>query len=49
MLFDLSVDPGERSDLAARRPELVVALKKLLAAWEADVDRGRETSLRPTH
>ena len=41
LLFDLSVDPGERTDLAARRPDLVVTLKRLLADWEADVDQGR--------
>ena len=40
LLFDLSVDAGERTDLAARRPDLVAALKRLLADWEADVDRG---------
>jgi hypothetical protein len=40
LLFDLSVDPGERTDLAARRPDLVAALKRLLADWEAEVDQG---------
>ena len=40
LLFDLSVDPGERTDLAARRPDLVATLKQLLADWEADVDQG---------
>jgi arylsulfatase A-like enzyme len=40
LLFDLSVDPGERTDLAARRPDLVATLKRLLADWEADVDQG---------
>ena len=40
LLFDLSVDPGERTDLAARRPDLVAMLKRLLADWEADVDPG---------
>ena len=39
LLFDLRVDPGERTDLAARRPDLVAALKQLLAEWEADVDQ----------
>jgi arylsulfatase A len=37
LLFDLSVDPGERTDLAALRPDLVARLKHLLADWEADV------------
>jgi arylsulfatase A-like enzyme len=40
LLFDLSLDPGERTDLAARRPDLVATLKRLLADWEADVDQG---------
>jgi arylsulfatase A-like enzyme len=39
LLFDLAQDPGERRDLAAERPELVVRLKALLADWEKDVDR----------
>lgn len=38
-LFDLPSDPGERNDLAARHPELVVSLKNLLADWEKDVDQ----------
>jgi len=37
LLFDLGDDPGERMDLAARHPELVVMLKRLLAEWERDV------------
>jgi arylsulfatase A-like enzyme len=40
LLFDLSVDPGEQTDLAARRPDLIATLKHLLAEWEADVDQG---------
>lgn len=39
LLFDLGDDPGERIDLAARHPELVVMLKRLLAEWERDVDQ----------
>jgi arylsulfatase A len=37
LLFDLAVDPGERTDLAGRRPDLVASLKAMVAAWEADV------------
>ncbi len=37
LLFDLDVDPGERTDLAAHRPDLVIKLQRLLADWEADV------------
>ena len=40
LLFDLGADPGERTDLAARRPDLVATLKRFLAEWEADVDQG---------
>jgi arylsulfatase A-like enzyme len=40
LLFDLGVDPGERTDLAGRRPDLVATLERLLADWEADVDQG---------
>jgi arylsulfatase A-like enzyme len=39
LLFDLRVDPGERTDLAAQRPDIVTRLKPLLADWEADVDQ----------
>jgi arylsulfatase A-like enzyme len=39
LLFDLRVDPGERTDLAARRPDLVATLRRFLADWEADVDQ----------
>jgi arylsulfatase A-like enzyme len=39
LLFDLGNDPGERVDLAARHPEQVVMLKRLLAEWEGDVDQ----------
>jgi arylsulfatase A-like enzyme len=39
LLFDLSADPGERTDLAASRPDLVASLKRLMADWEAEVDK----------
>ena len=39
LLFDLGADPGERNDLAARRPDVVTTLKRLLADWETDVDQ----------
>jgi arylsulfatase A-like enzyme len=39
LLFDLNDDPGERHDLAAQHPDLVVKLKSLLAVWEKDVDQ----------
>lgn len=38
MLFDLDADPGERTDLAAQHPDIVVRLKQSIAAWEKDVD-----------
>jgi arylsulfatase A-like enzyme len=39
MLFDLGADPGERTDLAARHPDMVVSLQRLFNAWEADVGK----------
>jgi arylsulfatase A-like enzyme len=39
LLFDLQADPGERTDLTARHPQLVVTLKNLLADWKKDVDQ----------
>jgi arylsulfatase A-like enzyme len=37
LLFDVTRDPGERDDLAARHPERVRRLKGMLDAWEKDV------------
>src|SRR5262249_14321920 len=37
-LYDLRNDPGERDDLAARRPEKVRELHALLRAWRKSVD-----------
>lgn len=39
LLFDLRSDPGERTDLAARHAQRVRALRRLLFAWEKQVDR----------
>jgi len=39
LLFDLETDAGERHDLAAQRPDLVLKLRALLAGWERDVDQ----------
>jgi hypothetical protein len=38
LLFDLKKDSGERNDLAAQHPELVLKLKRRLAEWEHEVD-----------
>ncbi len=38
LLFDLSVDPGERTDLVGQHPDVAASLKRLVAAWEANVD-----------
>jgi arylsulfatase A-like enzyme len=38
LLFDVRKDPGEREDLAARRPDVVAMLRRLLLKWEAEVD-----------
>src|SRR5262249_47132836 len=37
LLFDLSNDPGERHDLAAQHPEIIVRLKADLSKWEQAV------------
>ncbi|HEX7281868.1 MAG TPA: hypothetical protein VF239_07415, partial [Vicinamibacterales bacterium] len=37
-LFDVTRDPGERTDHFARRPEVVDRLRRLLDEWERDVD-----------
>lgn len=44
MLFDLDADPGETTDLAARRPAEVVRLLAGLAAWEHGVIEPRWTT-----
>ena len=36
-LFDLAADPGERTDLAASRPDEVRALSEILERWDASV------------
>jgi arylsulfatase A-like enzyme len=36
-LYDLAADPGETTDLAAREPERVAALRARLAAWREEV------------
>jgi arylsulfatase A-like enzyme len=41
LLFDLSTDVGERHDVAASHTARLLELRRLLAAWEADVDSGR--------
>ncbi len=37
-LYDLNTDIGERHDLAYARSEMLPAFRKLVQAWEADVD-----------
>jgi len=39
LLFDVAADPGERHDLAAQHPDVIVRLKALLAEWEKDIDQ----------
>jgi arylsulfatase A-like enzyme len=45
-LFDLEADPGERHDLARNHVALRAELRRLHAAWDADVGAGR-TVLEP--
>jgi arylsulfatase A-like enzyme len=40
-LFDLATDVGERRDLAATHAMMLAELRKLVAAWEAEVDSSR--------
>jgi len=37
-VFDVVNDPGERHDLARRRPDIARRLRQKLLAWEQDVD-----------
>jgi arylsulfatase A-like enzyme len=39
LLFDLTQDVGERQDVAFAHPQVVAELRRLLEAWERDVDR----------
>lgn len=43
LLFDLARDPGERTDLAARHPDVVAKLRRLATDWENDVGLPRAT------
>ena len=45
LLFDLRADPGERSDLSARHPDVVARLRRMLVEWEADVDKPTRASV----
>ncbi len=40
-LYDLESDPGERTDLAGRLPEVAGALRREFLAWLTDVTAGR--------
>lgn len=40
-LYDFRRDPGDRHDVAARHPEVVARLSKLLDAWEKDAKARR--------
>jgi arylsulfatase A-like enzyme len=39
LLFDLDADIGERRNIAFRHPNVLANMQRLLAEWEADVDR----------
>jgi len=43
LLFDLARDPGERTELAARHPDVVAKLRRLVTDWENDVGLPRAT------
>lgn len=42
LLFNLQTDPEETTDLAPQKQELVQTLQEKLAAWEQEMDKGRE-------
>ena len=42
-LFDLSVDPGEQFDVAARHPQRVARMEEQFAAWYASVEAERQS------
>jgi arylsulfatase len=54
-LFDADADPGETHDISGKRPEVLNALVRQLAAWRRDVglerdarDVSKSTSKQPT-
>lgn len=47
LLFDLAADPGEHTDLAARHPDVVARLRRLVAEWENDVGLPRAAGPTP--
>ena len=46
LLFDVSTDLGERNDVAASHPARLEEFRRLLAAWEANVDSSKAPSTR---
>jgi hypothetical protein len=38
-LFDLTADPKETTDIAARHPDVVQRMRAELAAWQRSVER----------
>jgi arylsulfatase A-like enzyme len=51
LLFDVSKDPNETTDLAAQQPERVAKMKAELAAWKASVEKslaGEDYGGQPT-
>lgn len=46
-LYDLLADPGEKSDLAAERPEVVRQLEQAYARWFEDVSTTRPDNFAP--
>jgi arylsulfatase A-like enzyme len=46
-LFDLDVDPGQRSDISSKNPALTKALSDSVADWKRDAWKGVEQDSRP--
>jgi arylsulfatase A-like enzyme len=49
LLFDLAADPGEHTDLAARHPDVVARLQRLVTEWENDVGQPRPAGSTTRH
>jgi hypothetical protein len=40
LLYDITIDPGERYDLASKQPDLVARMKGTLGEWKASCTAG---------
>jgi arylsulfatase A-like enzyme len=47
LLFNLKTDPGERTNLIGRRPDIAKTLMSSLTAWQTEVDAEAKTAAPP--